>query len=136
MAAAERLTGACVKYSVERGFGFIQPADGASDDVFVHHRSLQSKGFRSLDVGEKVEYELNTNADGKLEAVNVTGPDGAELKGNPDGVDAKGKGKGKGGGAAPPPKPLPKLSQASAARARPVRALQHGRRAAARCALH
>eukprot|EP01051_Picozoa_sp_SAG22_P033946 SAG22_NODE_15136_length_356_cov_0.712062_1_plen_40_part_10 len=37
-----RLGGACVKYNVERGFGFIQPGDGVGGDIFVHQRSLKS----------------------------------------------------------------------------------------------
>ena len=195
----ERVSGACVKYNVERGFGFIQPADGAraraeiahcrspaihlggaaaavrcaclcasaagklqtprtqcfscavlrplcraapccapcapctlsaslvtsislhqstaapntltwtesvaalagvGEDIFVHQRSIVSKGFRSLATGERVEYTVSTSAEGKREAVNVTGPDGAAVKGHQKGEEedkGKGKGKGKGG---------------------------------------
>ena len=39
-----------------KGFGFIAPQDG-SDDVFVHHSSIQGSGFKSLSEGQKVEFE-------------------------------------------------------------------------------
>ncbi len=39
-----------------KGFGFIAPQDG-SDDVFVHHSSIQGSGFKSLHEGQKVEFE-------------------------------------------------------------------------------
>jgi cold shock protein len=43
-------------FNDKKGFGFISQEDG--DDVFVHHSSIQSDGFRSLAEGDKVEFEL------------------------------------------------------------------------------
>ncbi|MFQ5687732.1 MAG: cold-shock protein [Candidatus Scalindua sp.] len=43
-------------FNDKKGFGFISQEDG--DDVFVHHTSIQSDGFRSLAEGDKVEFEL------------------------------------------------------------------------------
>ncbi|MEK6765337.1 MAG: cold-shock protein [Planctomycetota bacterium] len=43
-------------FNDKKGFGFISREDG--DDVFVHHSSIQSDGFRSLAEGDKVEFEL------------------------------------------------------------------------------
>jgi len=43
-------------FNDKKGFGFISREDG--DDVFVHHTSIQSDGFRSLAEGDKVEFEL------------------------------------------------------------------------------
>jgi len=43
-------------FNDKKGFGFISQDNG--DDVFVHHTSIQSDGFRSLAEGDKVEFEL------------------------------------------------------------------------------
>jgi CspA family cold shock protein len=43
-------------FNDKKGFGFISQEEG--DDVFVHHTSIQSEGFRSLAEGDKVEFEL------------------------------------------------------------------------------
>ena len=52
-----------------KGFGFISQADGG-DDVFCHHTAIQSDGFRSLQEGQKVEFEVKRGPKG-LQAVNV-----------------------------------------------------------------
>lgn len=41
----------------EKGYGFIRPDDGG-EDVFVHHTGIVGSGFKSLDEGEKVTYEV------------------------------------------------------------------------------
>lgn len=43
-------------FSTEKGYGFIERDDG--DDVFVHHSDIQGTGFKDLDEGEKVEFDL------------------------------------------------------------------------------
>lgn len=43
-------------FSDEKGFGFIEQ-DGGSD-LFVHHTSIEMKGFRSLSQGERVGFEM------------------------------------------------------------------------------
>lgn len=46
-----------VKWSNDKkGFGFISVEHG--EDVFVHHTSIESKGFRTLEEGDKVEFEI------------------------------------------------------------------------------
>ena len=57
-------------YNSEKGFGFIAPDDGGKD-LFVHHTSIQTRGFRTLDEGQQVEFEVEQGDKG-LQAVNVT----------------------------------------------------------------
>lgn len=51
-----RLTGKVKWFSSEKGYGFIQREDGP--DVFVHHTAIQASGFRSLEEGELVEFDV------------------------------------------------------------------------------
>jgi CspA family cold shock protein len=43
-------------FNGEKGFGFIAPGGGA--DVFVHYSEIDAGGFRSLDEGQRVEFEV------------------------------------------------------------------------------
>lgn len=56
-------------FNAEKGFGFISRTDG--DDVFVHHTAILGEGFRSLDEGQRVEFEVTQGKKG-LQATNVT----------------------------------------------------------------
>jgi len=59
-----------VKWFNERkGFGFLSRADG--DDVFVHYTAIQSSGFKNLQEGQNVEFEVQDGPKGP-QAVNVT----------------------------------------------------------------
>jgi CspA family cold shock protein len=62
-------TGVVKWFSDEKGFGFITPDEG-SKDLFVHHTSIQSDGYRSLAEGARVEYESEQGDKGP-KAVNV-----------------------------------------------------------------
>lgn len=55
-------TGKVKWFSSEKGFGFIQQDDGP--DVFVHHSAIQGGGFRTLEEGERVEFEVVEEARG------------------------------------------------------------------------
>ena len=46
-----------------KGFGFIAPEDGSSD-VFVHYSAISSDGFRSLQEGQRVSYEVTQGPKG------------------------------------------------------------------------
>lgn len=59
-----------VKWFDERkGFGFITPDDGGPD-LFVHHTNIVGQGFRSLDEGQEVEFEIGQGRKGP-QATNV-----------------------------------------------------------------
>ena len=49
-----RQTGTVKWFNDEKGFGFITPESGA--DLFVHYRSIESAGFKSLSEGQKVTF--------------------------------------------------------------------------------
>ena len=55
-------------FNNQKGFGFISPESGA--DVFVHHSAIQGDGYKSLDEGQKVEFEITTGPKGE-QAQNV-----------------------------------------------------------------
>ncbi|WP_161879621.1 cold-shock protein [Alkalibacterium sp. MB6] len=55
-------------FNAEKGFGFIE-RDGA-DDVFVHFSAIQSEGFKSLDEGQAVTFDIEEGNRG-LQAANV-----------------------------------------------------------------
>lgn len=55
-------------FNAEKGFGFIERENG--DDVFVHFSAIQSDGFKSLDEGQKVSFDVEQGARG-AQAANV-----------------------------------------------------------------
>lgn len=50
-------TGTVKWFNSEKGYGFITPEDG-SKDVFVHFSGIEGTGYRSLNEGQKVEYNV------------------------------------------------------------------------------
>jgi len=63
-------TGTVKFFNSQKGFGFIQPADG-SKDVFVHISAVEKAGMRTLMEGQKVSYEVVTER-GKQAAGNLS----------------------------------------------------------------
>lgn len=64
-----RQTGTVKWFNDAKGFGFITTEGG--EDVFVHFSAIQGGGFRSLQEGARVEFEVTTGPKG-LQAQNVT----------------------------------------------------------------
>ncbi|MFC8010828.1 cold-shock protein [Streptomyces cinereoruber] len=56
-------TGVVKWFNADKGFGFIAQDDGGPD-VFVHYSAIQTSGFRELNEGDKVEYEVVQGAKG------------------------------------------------------------------------
>lgn len=57
-------------FNPEKGYGFISQEGG--EDLFVHWSEIQMDGYKTLDEGAAVEFEVTTGDNGKLQASNVT----------------------------------------------------------------
>jgi CspA family cold shock protein len=62
-------TGKVKWFDNSKGYGFITPESGK--DVFVHHTAIQGEGFKSLEEGQAVEFEITNGPKGE-QATNVT----------------------------------------------------------------
>lgn len=51
------MTGVVKWFDERKGFGFITSEDG--QDIFVHYTSIQAEGFKNLNEGDEVEFEIN-----------------------------------------------------------------------------
>ncbi|NHD18279.1 MULTISPECIES: cold-shock protein [Actinopolyspora] len=56
-------------FNPEKGYGFIATDNGS--DVFVHYSAIDMDGFRTLDEGDRVEYEVKPGRDGRSQADGV-----------------------------------------------------------------
>jgi CspA family cold shock protein len=63
-------TGTVKWFNESKGFGFIAPSDGG-EDVFVHFNAIQGEGYKTLNEGQSVTYEVEKGPKG-LQATNVT----------------------------------------------------------------
>jgi CspA family cold shock protein len=57
-------------FNAEKGYGFITPNDGG-DDVFVHFSAIQGDGYKKLEEGQEVEFEITRGQKGP-QAENVS----------------------------------------------------------------
>lgn len=65
---SERIIGTVKWFNNGKGYGFLSREDGT--DVFVHYTAIQSEGYRTLKVGQKVEFSVEEGPKGE-QAVNV-----------------------------------------------------------------
>lgn len=56
-------------FNPEKGYGFISQNDG--EDLFVHFSEIKMDGFKTLDEGQRVSFEVTAGQNGKLQASNV-----------------------------------------------------------------
>jgi len=63
------LKGTVKWFNAEKGYGFIQVENG--EDVFVHYSAIQGDGFKSLEEGQAVEFDI-TQGNRGAQAANVT----------------------------------------------------------------
>lgn len=54
-------------FSNQKGYGFITP-DGGGKDIFVHHTAVQGDGYKTLDEGQAVEFEVTQGPKGEQAA--------------------------------------------------------------------
>ena len=64
-------TGTVKWFNPETGFGFITPEDGSAD-VFVHFSAIAGEGYRNLEEGQRVEFDVTQGQKGP-QAANVRG---------------------------------------------------------------
>ncbi len=66
---SDRITGTVKWFNNSKGYGFIEQEDGP--DVFIHYSSITGEGYRSLNEGQQVEFDIEEGPKGP-QAANVT----------------------------------------------------------------
>jgi cold shock protein len=65
---SERFVGTVKWFNPDKGYGFIARTDGGAD-VFVHQSAIQTAGFRTLEEGQRVEFNIEQGAKGASAAM-------------------------------------------------------------------
>lgn len=68
-------TGTVKWFNPDKGYGFIAREDG--EDLFVHYSEIEMEGFKTLQEGQEVQFEITTGQNGKLQASNVRKAEGS-----------------------------------------------------------
>jgi len=61
-AVSERIEGTVKWFNSSKGFGFLEQVDG--EDVFVHYSAIRGTGYRTLEEGQRVEFEITMGEKG------------------------------------------------------------------------
>ena len=64
-------TGTVKWFNNRKGYGFLVPDEQAEEDVFIHYSSIEMDGFKTLNEGQKINFELSDGPKG-LHATNIT----------------------------------------------------------------
>jgi len=64
------MKGVVIWFNNSKGFGFLKPDDGSAD-VFTHFSAIQCEGYKKLEQGQKVQFEIEQGPKGKPQAANV-----------------------------------------------------------------
>lgn len=62
---SDRVTGTVKWFNNARGYGFITCGEG-TEDIFVHYRSIRGEGYKTLNEGQAVEFEMQKGEKGLL----------------------------------------------------------------------
>ncbi|OIN87066.1 MAG: cold-shock protein [Alphaproteobacteria bacterium CG1_02_46_17] len=63
--------GKILLFKEDKGYGFIAPQDGGNN-VYLHISALETAGIKTINVGQTVQYDLHTEENGKISAINIS----------------------------------------------------------------